>query len=102
MVLAVLSMVELVGVGEGVHDGLKDRFQKEGVDIYTKSIHKKFHEASLKITTLCRPPVRVSSKRLSVPPPLFLNSQYHVPVGTINIFLSYFCIHLDKGKCHQA
>ena len=27
MVLAVLPMVELVGVTEGVHDGLEDRFQ---------------------------------------------------------------------------
>ena len=45
MVLAVLPMVELVSVGEGVHDGLEDRFQKIGVDIYTESIHKKFREA---------------------------------------------------------
>ena len=27
MVLAVLPMVELVGIAEGVHDGLKERFQ---------------------------------------------------------------------------
>jgi len=26
MVLAVLPMVELVGIAEGVHDGLEDRF----------------------------------------------------------------------------
>ena len=52
MVLAVLPMVELVEVAEGVHDGLEDRFQEIGVAIYTKSIHKKF----VKITTHCRPP----------------------------------------------
>ena len=34
MVLAVLPMVELVEVAEGVHDGLEDRFPKIGVDIY--------------------------------------------------------------------
>ena len=53
MVLAVLPMVELVEVAEGVHDGLEDRFPKIGVDIYTKSIHKNFREASSIITTLC-------------------------------------------------
>ena len=53
MVLAVLPMVELVEVAEGVHDGLEDRFPKIGVDIYTESIHKKIREASSKITTLC-------------------------------------------------
>ena len=42
MVLAVLPMVELVEVAEGVHDCLEDRFPKIGVDIYTESIHKKF------------------------------------------------------------
>ena len=69
MVLSVLPMVELVGVAEGVHDGLEDRLQNLGVAIYTKSIHKKNQEASSKITTHCRPPpVRVSSKRLSLPP----------------------------------
>ena len=46
MVLAVLPMVELVEVAEGVHDGLEDRFPKIGVDISTKSIHKNFREAS--------------------------------------------------------
>ena len=56
MVLAVLPMVELVEVAEGVHDCLEDRFPKIGVNIYTKSI-----------------PVRVSSKRLSRHPP------YHQP-----------------------
>ena len=58
MVLAVLPMVELVEVAEGVHDGLEDRFSKIGVDIYTKDgyIHKKFSEASSKITTLCNAP----------------------------------------------
>ena len=55
MVLAVLPMVELVEVAEGVHDGLEDRFPRMGVDIYTESIHKKIREASSKITTLCRP-----------------------------------------------
>ena len=35
MVLAVLPMVELVGVAEGVHDGLEDRLQNLGVAIYT-------------------------------------------------------------------
>ena len=56
MVLAVLPMVELVEVAEGVHDGVEDRFQKIGVDIYTESIHKKFREASSKITILCNAP----------------------------------------------
>ena len=56
MVLVVLPMVELVEVAEGVHDGLEDRFPKIGVDIYTESIHKKFREASSKITTLCNAP----------------------------------------------
>ena len=41
MVLAVLPMVELVEVVEGVHDGLEDQFPKIKVDIYTESIHKK-------------------------------------------------------------
>ena len=54
MVLAVLSMVELVrGLVEGVHDGLEDRFPKIWVDMYTESIHKEFREASSKKTTLC-------------------------------------------------
>ena len=48
MVLAVLPMVELVEVAEGVHDGLEDRFPKIGVDIYTESIHIKIREASPK------------------------------------------------------
>ena len=56
MVLAVLPMVELVEVAEGVHDGLEDRFPKKMVDIYTKSIHKKIREASSKITNLCNGP----------------------------------------------
>ena len=34
-------MVELVGVAEGVHDGLEDRFQNFRVAIYTKSTRKK-------------------------------------------------------------
>ena len=59
MVLAVLPMVELVEVAEGVYDGLEDRFQEIGVAIYTKSIHKKFREDS-----------SVSNKRLCVHPPL--------------------------------
>ena len=46
MVLAVLPMVELGEVAEGVYDGLEDRFPKKGVDIYTESFHKKFREAS--------------------------------------------------------
>ena len=50
MVLAVLPMVELVEVAEGVHHGLEDRFPKIGVDIYTKSIHKKIREATSKFT----------------------------------------------------
>ena len=56
IVLAVLPMVELVEVAEGIHDGLEDRFPKIGVDIYTESIHKKIREASSKITTLCNAP----------------------------------------------
>ena len=44
MVLAVLPMVELVEVAEGVHDGLEDWFQQIGVAVYTKSIHKKFRQ----------------------------------------------------------
>ena len=49
----------------------EDRFPKIEVDIYTESIHKKFREASSKITTLCNAPVSVSSKRHSCPPPCF-------------------------------
>ena len=56
MVLAVLPMVELVEVAEGVHDGLEDRFPKIGEDIYTESIHKKFSDAGSKITSLCNAP----------------------------------------------
>ena len=56
MALAVLPMVELVKVAEGVNDGQEDWFPKIGVDIYTESIHKKFCEASSKITTLCKAP----------------------------------------------
>ena len=78
MVLAVLPMVELLGVAEGVHDGLEDRLQNLGVAIYTKSIHKKIQEASSKITTHCRPPVRVPSKHLSLPPPLPLRGMQYV------------------------
>ena len=37
MVLAVLPMVELVEVAEGVLDGLEDRFPKIGIDIYTEN-----------------------------------------------------------------
>ena len=60
--------VGFVGVAEGVHDGLEDWFQKKGLAIYTKSIHKKNREDSSEITTNCRPPVRELSKRLSAPP----------------------------------
>ena len=61
MVLAVLPMVELVGVAEGVHDGLEDRLQNLGVAIYTK------------ITTHCRPPRKgVKQTSFSPPPPLRL------------------------------
>ena len=42
----------LAEVAESVHDGLEDRLPKIEVDIYTESIHKKFREASSKITTL--------------------------------------------------
>ena len=37
MVLAVLPMVELVGVAEGVHDSLEDRFQIFQVNMSTPS-----------------------------------------------------------------
>ena len=70
MVLAVLPMVELVGVAEGVHDGLEDRFQNFRVAIYTKSTHKKFQEASSKITTHCRPPRKGVKQTSFSPPPL--------------------------------
>ena len=73
MVLAVLPMVELVGVPEGVHDGLEDRLQNLGVAIYTKSIHKKFQEASSKITTHCRPPRKGVKQTSFCPPPLCAN-----------------------------
>ena len=62
MVLAVLPMVELVEVAEGVHDGLEDR-------IYTESIHQKFVKLAQKLLPFATPPVRVSSKRHSAPPP---------------------------------
>ena len=70
MVLAVLPMVELVGVAEGVHDGLEDRFQNFRVAIYTKSTHKKIQEASSKITTHCRPPRKGVKQTSFSPPPL--------------------------------
>ena len=41
MVLALLPMVELVEVAEGVNDGLEDQFPKIGVGNYTKSISTK-------------------------------------------------------------
>ena len=68
MVLAVLPMVELVGVAEGVHDGLEDRFQNFRVAIYTKRTHKKIQEASSKITTNCSPPPK-GVKQMSFSPP---------------------------------
>ena len=71
MVLAVLPMVELVEVAEGVHDGLEDRFQEIGVAIYTKSIHKKFREDSSKITTHCRPPHKCVKQTSLCSPPFF-------------------------------
>ena len=70
MVLAVLTMVELVEVAEGVHDGLEDRFPKTGVDIYTESIHQKFVKLAQKLLPFATPPVRVSSKRHPRTPPL--------------------------------
>ena len=73
MVLAVLPMVELVGVAEGVHDGLEDRFQNFRVAIYTKRTHKKIQEASSKISTHCRPP-RKGVKQTSFCPPPFIGS----------------------------
>ena len=71
MVLAVLPMVELLGVAEGVHDGLEDRFQNLGIAIYTKSIHKKIQEATSKITTHCRPPRKGVKQTSFSPPPLY-------------------------------
>ena len=56
MVLAVLPMVELVGVAEGVHDGLEDRFQNFWVAIYTKRIHKKFRKLAQKLLPIAGPP----------------------------------------------
>ena len=70
MVLAVLPMVELVGVPEGVHDGLEDRFQNFRVVINTKSTNKKIQEASSKITTHCRPPRKGVKQTSFCPPPL--------------------------------
>ena len=74
MVLAVLPMVELVEVAEGVHHGLEDRFPKIGVDIYTESIHKNFVKLAQKLLPFATPPVSVSSKRHSVPPPFIINT----------------------------
>ena len=102
MVLAVLPMVELVGVAEGVHECQEDMFQNFWVAIYTKSTHKKIQEASSKITTHCRPPVSVSSKRLSVPPPLYLTVRTLsrggdlVPTRT-QLFFTTFCICIFQG-----
>ena len=72
MVLAVLPMVELVGVAEGAHDGLEDRFQNLGVAIYTESIHKKLQEASSKINTHCRPPRKCVKQTSFSPSPLII------------------------------
>ena len=68
MVLAVLPMVELVGIAEGVHDGLEERFQNIWVAIYSKSIHKNFRKLTQKLlpitprkgvkqTSFCPPPL---------------------------------------------
>ena len=78
MVLAVLPMVELLGVAEGDHDGLEDRLQNLGVAIYTKSIHKKFQEASSKITTHCRPPRKGVKQTSFCPPPLLYSDRTHI------------------------
>ena len=76
MILVVLPMVELVGVAEGVHNGLEDRFQNLRVAIYTKSIHKKIQEASSKITTHCRPPRKcVKQTSFFLPPLLLFNNK---------------------------
>ena len=72
MALAVLPMVELLGVAEGVHDGLEDRLQNLGVAIYARSIHKKFQEASSKINTHCRPPRKGVKQTSFCPPPLLV------------------------------
>ena len=53
-----------------VHDGLEDRVPKIGVDIYTESIHKKFVKLAQKLIPFATPPVRVTSKRHSIPPSL--------------------------------
>ena len=70
MILAVLPMVELVEVAEGVHDGLEDRFQEKGVAIYTISIHKKI----VKVAQILLPiaaPSRKCVNQTSFCPPLF-------------------------------
>ena len=70
MVLAVLPMVELVEVAEGVHDGLEDRFPKNrGRYLYRKYPQKNFVKLAQKLLPFATPPVRVSSKRHSSPPP---------------------------------
>ena len=95
MVLAVLPMVELVGVAEGVHDGLEDRLQNLGVAIYTKSIHKKFQEASSKITALFSPPppVRVSSKHHSRTPPLTAATSVEL-LGILELEFAEKCVKI--------
>ena len=65
-----LAVLPIVGVAEGVHDSLEDRFQNFRVAIYTKSTHKKFQEASSKITTHCRPPSKGVKQTSFCPPPL--------------------------------
>ena len=48
-------MVELVGVAEGVHDGLENRFQNFQVVIYTKSSHKKIQKLAQKLLPIAAP-----------------------------------------------
>ena len=56
MVLAVLPMVELVGVAEAVHDGLEDRFKNFREAIYTKVPTKKFRKLAQKLLPIAGPP----------------------------------------------
>ena len=94
--LAHLTQVGVVGVAEGVHDGLEDRFQNLRVAIYIKIIHKKNSGSQLKNYYPLQ--IRVLSKRLSVPAPPFyvFLSPFRVPNQQLLIEKDYF-ISLKSG-----
>ena len=72
MVLAVLPMVELVGVAEAVHDGLEDRFKNFREAIYTKVPTKKFRKLAQKLLPIAGPSHKGVKQTSFSPSPLNL------------------------------